>query len=221
MWKLSPRRSSKWLTTAIRGRSLPRGIIARPRIVVGAMRRGDLWSVAAGRPYRSGDRIVERNSPRSQLPRWATDVRSLAAAVIFVTLGVSAAHAESCSKSRDYLLGSLGGRSMRPPQSYQSLFKMCLATTSMSNVKDAYILKDGGIAVIPKQDSIAATAATLSTFCDAYPVGTLRFLTRKDLATAPTVSRIIQMSSSSSTPCKEDPGEPVLTTGRDYFPAAT
>lgn len=133
-------------------------------------------------------------------------MKSIAAAVILITLGASTAHAESCSKSRDYLLGSLGGDLLLPPSAYQSLFKMCIATTSMSNVKDAYILKDGGIAVIPKQDSIAATAATLSAFCDAYPVGTLRFLTRKDLATAPTVSRIIQMSSTASTPCKKIKG---------------
>ncbi|WP_424629914.1 hypothetical protein [Bradyrhizobium sp. SYSU BS000235] len=133
-------------------------------------------------------------------------MKSLAAAIFLVTLGVSSAHAESCSKSRDYLLGSLGGDLLLPPQAYQSLFKTCLATTSMSNVKDAYILKDGGIAVIPKQDGIAATAATLSAFCDAYPTGTLRFLTRKDLATTPTVSRIIQMSSTASTPCKKIKG---------------
>lgn len=133
-------------------------------------------------------------------------MKSLAAVAVLVALGATSAHAESCSKSRDYLLGSLGGDLLLPPSAYQSLFKMCLATTSMSNVKDAYILKDGGIAVIPKQDSIAATAATLSTFCDAYPAGTLRFLTRKDLATTPTVSRIIQMSSTSSTPCKRIKG---------------
>jgi hypothetical protein len=123
-----------------------------------------------------------------------------------MVLGASTAHAESCSKSRDYLLGSLGGDLMLPPQAYQTLFKMCLATISMSNVKDAYILKDGGIAVIPKQDSVAATAGTLSTFCDAYPLGTLRFLTRKDLLTATSTSLIIQMSSTSSTPCKRIKG---------------
>ncbi len=47
---------------------------------------------------------------------------------MLMTLGVSTAHAESCSKSRDYLLGGLGGDLMLPPQAYQSLFKMCLAT---------------------------------------------------------------------------------------------
>lgn len=133
-------------------------------------------------------------------------MKYLAATVILVSLGASTAHAESCSKSRDYLLGSLGGDLLLPPEGYQSLFKMCIATTSISNVKDAYILRDGGIAVIPKQDSIAATAATLSAFCDVYPAGTLRFLTRRDLATTPTVSRIIQMSSTASTPCKKIKG---------------
>lgn len=133
-------------------------------------------------------------------------MRFIASAIILIICAAGPAHAESCSKSRDYLLGGLGGDLLQPPQAYQGLFKICMATTGMSNVKDAYILKDGGIAVIPKQDTVPATAATLSAFCDAYPSGTLRFLSRKDLLTATSMSRIIQMSSTGSTPCKKIKG---------------
>ena len=81
-----------------------------------------------------------------------------------------------------------------------------MATAAMSNVKDAYILKDGGIAVVPKQDSIAATAATLSQFCDAYPRATLRFLTRKEMLLAKSIASVVQMSSGSATSCKKIKG---------------
>lgn len=121
-------------------------------------------------------------------------------------LTITPLHAESCSKSRDYLLGNLSGDLVLPPQAYQNLFKICLTTTNMSNVKDAYILRDGGIAVIPKQDSLAATAGTLSAFCDANPQSTLRFLTRKELMQPASIIRIIQLSSTSSTPCRKIKG---------------
>jgi hypothetical protein len=133
-------------------------------------------------------------------------MRLVASAILLIVCAAGQAHAESCSKSRDYLLEGLGGDLLQPPQAYQNLFKVCLATVRMSNVKDAYILNDGGIAVIPKQDTVAATAATLSAFCDAYPSGTLRFLSRNDLLIATSMSRIIQMSSTGSTPCKKIKG---------------
>jgi hypothetical protein len=129
-------------------------------------------------------------------------MRALLMAVLVMSLGATVAHADSCGKSRDYLLGGLSGAAIMPPQAYQNLFKVCLATAAMANVKDAFILKDGGIAVIPKQDSVAATAGTLSTFCNAYPRGTLRFITRKDQKFGMSVSRIVKLSSTSSTPCK-------------------
>lgn len=128
--------------------------------------------------------------------------QTLMAAALLASLGATSAYADSCSKSRDYLLGGLAGELVMPPQAYQGLFKTCLATSKMSNVRDAFILKDGGIAVIPKQDSIAATAGTLSTFCNTYPTGTLRFITRKDQKLGVSVSRIVKMSSTSSTSCK-------------------
>ena len=113
---------------------------------------------------------------------------------------------ENCRRSREYLLGSPGSDLTLPPQAYNDLFKICSATASMSNVKDAYILRDGGIAVVPKQDSIPATAATLSQFCDNYPRATLRFLTRKEMQSTKSIAGIVQMSSGSSTPCKKIKG---------------
>jgi hypothetical protein len=130
----------------------------------------------------------------------------LAAAAILLALVTSTARAENCGKSRDYLLGSLGGDLMLPPQAYKDLFNVCIKTAGMANVKDAYILKDGGIAVIAKQDSVAATAGTLSQFCDAYPRATLHFMTRKELLTAKSVVSIVQTSSTSSTSCKKIKG---------------
>lgn len=133
------------------------------------------------------------------------------ALIVFGTLfvlGTGVAHADSnnCDKSREYLLNGLAGDLEMPSQTYDTLFKICVATAAMSNIKDAYILKDGGIAVIPKQDSIPATAGTLSQFCDDNPTSTLRFLTRKEIALAKTMSAIVQTSSTSATPCKKIKG---------------
>jgi hypothetical protein len=130
----------------------------------------------------------------------------LLAIVVLLALAGAPAHAENCSKSRDYLLGGLGGDLTLPPQAYENLFKICIATSAMTNVKDAYILNDGGIAVVPKQDNVAATAATLSQFCDSNPKATLRFLTRKDMLFANTLGSIVQMSSTSSTSCQKIKG---------------
>jgi hypothetical protein len=127
---------------------------------------------------------------------------------VFLTLAGTAARADSenCRRSREYLLGSLSGDLTLPPQAYNDLFKICNAAAAMSNVRDAYILRDGGIAVVPKQDGIAATAATLSQFCDTYPRATLRFLTPKEMLLAKSVVSVVQMSSGSSTPCKRIKG---------------
>ena len=130
------------------------------------------------------------------------------AIVIFLALASNPARAdsESCRKSREYLLGSLSGDLTLAPQAYNELFKICVAASVMSNVKDAYILKDGGIAVVPKQEGIAATATTLSQFCDAYPRATLRFLTRKEMLLTKSVTGVVQMSSGSATSCKKIKG---------------
>ena len=128
-------------------------------------------------------------------------------AILFLLLTAStAAQAENCSKSREYLLGSMAGELPMPAQSYETVFKTCMAASAMSNVKDAFMLKDGGIAVVPKQDSISATAATLSQFCNAYPRATLRFITRKEQALSKSTLAIVRMSSGSATSCKKIKG---------------
>lgn len=133
-------------------------------------------------------------------------IKVFAAGIVLMSIAAGPAQAESCTRSRDHLLGSLGGDLVQPPQAYQGLFRICLATLSITNVKDAFVLRDGGIAVIPKQDTVAATAATLSKFCDAYPRSTLRFLSRKDLMQDNSVSRIVRISSTGSTSCRKIKG---------------
>jgi hypothetical protein len=135
-------------------------------------------------------------------------MKPVIATAMLLALMTGAAHAdnENCRKSREYLLGTPGGDQSLTPQAYNDLFKICTATSAMPNVKDAYILRDGGIAVIPKQDSVPATASTLAQFCDAYPHGVLRFITRKEKLTIRSVANVAQMSSTSSTPCKKIKG---------------
>jgi hypothetical protein len=122
-------------------------------------------------------------------------------AAIFLALTGSPSHADNCDKSRSYLLGGSSGDLTLPPKEYDRLFKRCLATIAMTNVKDAYVLKDGGIAVMPKQDTVAATAATLSQFCEAYPQATLHFLTKRERVADKSVADIVRISSTSSTSC--------------------
>lgn len=132
----------------------------------------------------------------------------LLALAMLLALASNAARAESenCRKSREYLLGTAGGDLTLTPQAYNDLFKICIATSAMPNVQDAYILRDGGIAVVPKQDSVSATAATLARFCDTYPHGVLRFITRKEKLAIRSVASVAQMSSNASTPCKKIKG---------------
>jgi hypothetical protein len=127
-------------------------------------------------------------------------------AAIVLTFAVPPSHADNCDRSRSYLLGGLGGNLTLPPKEFDGLFKRCLATASMTNVKDAYILKDGGIAVIPKQDTLAATAATLSQFCDSYPRATLHFLTKRERTDDKSLADIVRISSTSSTSCQKIKG---------------
>lgn len=129
--------------------------------------------------------------------------------IAIAALCTTAAHAESCTKSRDYLLSGSAGDLPGPADTYRNLFKICLDTISMPNVKDAFVLRDGGIAAIPKQDTISATATTLSRFCDTYPRATLRFLGRKDLQQGVGIGRIVKMSSTGSTSCPQIKGSSV------------
>jgi len=129
----------------------------------------------------------------------------IALIVIFLAVSAGSAQADNCGKSRDYLFGNLSDLTL-PPKAYEDLFKVCMAAAAMSNIRDAYILKDGGIAVIAKQDSVAATAATLSQFCDAYPKATLHFLTRNELLKINSITSVVKISSTSSTSCQKIKG---------------
>ena len=129
----------------------------------------------------------------------------IAPIVVFLALAAGSARADNCGNSRDYLFGNLSDLTLSP-KAYDDLFKVCMAAAAMSNVKDAYILKDGGIAAIAKQDSVAATAATLSRFCDAYPKATLHFLTRKELLQIKSIASVVKISSTSSTSCQKIKG---------------
>ena len=62
-------------------------------------------------------------------------------------------------------------RAICPSQTanYQNLFKICQEAASLANVKDAYLLRDGGIAIAPKNNTLTATAETLSQFCERFP----------------------------------------------------
>jgi hypothetical protein len=133
-------------------------------------------------------------------------MKQFALIAIFLALASNTARAENCGKSREYLLGNLSRDLALPPRAYDDLFKICLAAAAMANVKDAYILKDGGIAVIAKQDNVAATAATLSQFCDAYPRATLHFLTHTELLQIKSIVNVIKISSTSSTSCQKIKG---------------
>ncbi|MGP9813782.1 hypothetical protein ACTZWT_19915 [Rhodopseudomonas sp. NSM] len=123
---------------------------------------------------------------------------------LILPFSIAAAAADTCSKSHEYLLNS--GDLTRPAKAYNDLFRTCLAAGAMSNVKDAYVLKDGGIGVLPKQDTIPATAGTLSQFCDAFPRATLHFFTRRERAQIGSMASIVRISSTSSTSCQKIKG---------------
>jgi hypothetical protein len=114
------------------------------------------------------------------------------------------AHADSCGKSRDYILENAAELPQKP-QVYQELFKDCLETLQLSNVKDAFILQAGAIAVIPRNDSVSATASTLAQFCTRFPRGNLHFIGRKIQAQAASISRAVRLSTQ-STPCEKISG---------------
>ena len=130
-------------------------------------------------------------------------MKQFASMILLASLNCPAYADNNCDKTREYLLGGLGGELMLSPTEYDNLFKQCQATAAMSNVRDAYILKDGGVAVVPKQDTVAATATTLSQFCEAYPRATLHFLTKRERAQDKSLADIIRISSTSSTSCQK------------------
>jgi hypothetical protein len=130
---------------------------------------------------------------------------ALAVVAAFGLCGAHEARAESCTKSRDFIL-SAPFDLPRKPQAYQELFRACLDTLELSNVQDAFVLKDGAIAVLPRRDTISATASTLAQFCDRFPHGTLHFIGRKDRKRAAVMSQAVTLSSADPTPCEKIKG---------------
>ncbi len=121
---------------------------------------------------------------------------------LLVVLGlVGPASAESCSKSREYVLEGLAGDLTKPAASYQDLFKVCVEALTLVNVKDAFVLKDGAIAILPRSNAVFATAETLAQFCQRFPNGFVRFLTPQEQRKARSIGFVALLSSSGATPC--------------------
>jgi hypothetical protein len=127
-------------------------------------------------------------------------MRALVAALA-IMLCMSAARADSCDKSRDYILAS--SDLPQKPQTYRDLSNMCRDTLLLSNVKEAFVLKAGAVAAVPKIDSVSATASTLSQFCTRFPKGTLRFVNRNELRQAANTAQAIRIGVGNATPCQK------------------
>ena len=135
-------------------------------------------------------------------------IRTLLLASMLLPAAIATAHAEGCTRSREYILTDTGTELPRQPSAYQQLFKVCLDTLMLSNVRDAFILRDGAIAIVPKIDDVAATADTLAQFCRRYPNGVARFITRGELPLIASMGRAVDISSGSATSCARIVGSP-------------
>ena len=113
------------------------------------------------------------------------------------------AQADNCSRSLEYILDGSAGDLPQPATSYRNLLNACLQALTLSNVKDAYVLKDGGIAVIPKSEAVATTATTLAQFCESFPRGTLRFVSKREMRNGASIGLIVSLSSGGFTSCRE------------------
>ena len=122
-------------------------------------------------------------------------------ALLLLALAAAPAGAESCGNSLNHIINDLPGGLPRPASDYQALLRACQQALSLPNVRDAYILRDGGIAVLPRDQSIMATAETLAAFCRAFPRDTLRFITRRETRRGLTTGLVVLMSSTHSTSC--------------------
>lgn len=136
---------------------------------------------------------------------WQRARRTAAAAACVLALHLAEANAESCGKSRDTILAG-AAELQRPPRTYNELYKGCLETLQMANVKDAFVLAAGAIAVLPRNDSVPATAGTLAQFCTRFPKYTLRFIGRREARLAKDIAQVVQLGTSQSTPCPKITG---------------
>ena len=132
---------------------------------------------------------------------------SLPIAVLLVVGLGQAARADGCTKSLEYILNDLVGGLPRPAAAYQKQLQVCTQTRSIANIRDAFILKDGGIAVIARDNSVFATAATLADFCRQFPHNTLHFIGRREVKAGLTTGLIVMMDSNGSTSCEKIMGK--------------
>jgi hypothetical protein len=89
------------------------------------------------------------------------------------------------------MLARAAGDLTEPIAGYRGLFKICTEMLTLANVKDAFLLRDGGIGVLTKQNSVTATAETLSQFCQRFPKSTLRLITPREYKQRPTIGLIV------------------------------
>jgi hypothetical protein len=122
------------------------------------------------------------------------------AVLLLVAAVTGQARAESCTKSRDFILANASDLPQKP-QTYRQLFQSCLETLKLTNVQDALVLKSGAIAVLPRRDTLMATAATLAQFCERFPYGTLQFIARKNQTQIADIGRAVRSSSAQPNAC--------------------
>lgn len=157
----------------------------------------------AGTRYESFMQKINRSRFRARTSRAAW----LPVAALLVVSSGESAHADGCTKTLDYILNDLAGALPRPAAAYQKQFQVCTQTRSIANIRDAYILKDGAIAVIARDNSVFATAATLADFCRQFPHNTLHFISRREVRAGLTTGLIVMMESNSSTSCEKIMGK--------------
>lgn len=121
----------------------------------------------------------------------------------FLVLSSMPGQAESCTRSRDYIVEGLAGALTKPARVYQNLFTTCVETLRLSNVKDAFVLKSGAIAVDPARNTVMATSATLAAICQRFPDAAVRFLSPREQRSARTVGLVVMMSSGDATQCRK------------------
>lgn len=126
----------------------------------------------------------------------------LLAAVLLACSATGAVADDSCARSRDYILEGLAGDLTRPARTYQNLFKVCMETLSLPNVKDAYVLKAGLIAIDPRRNTVMATAATLAQFCRRFPQASARIFTPAEQRQAKTIGLVVMMPALTAKSCQ-------------------
>jgi len=62
-------------------------------------------------------------------------MKRLALIALLLALAVNKAQAENCGRSREYLLGNLGGELALPPKAYEDLSKTSTSSTPRQKIK--------------------------------------------------------------------------------------